>query len=69
MIEHFYIDEIVKCMECHGRGYVEYPAPRDHNERVKHSCPQCTGTGILHLSGRLNVKAHVPYYYDTKRED
>jgi hypothetical protein len=24
---------------------------------------------MLHLSGRLNVKAHVPYYYDTKRED
>ncbi|MDR2129591.1 MAG: hypothetical protein LBP56_00235 [Odoribacteraceae bacterium] len=69
MIEGIYIDEIVTCVTCKGKGWTRVPAPNTCNEYTKKTCDQCHGTGLIQLTGKLNVHAYIPPYYDTKGEN
>ena len=70
MIENIYLDDIVACGECGGRGWREYPGPLGHNERVKQACEQCTGTGLLQVTGKLYIKPYnPPYHHDRGVQD
>lgn len=60
MIQVIRIEEIRMCFECNGKGFVENV---DYNtlERVTKKCRQCNGSGLLKLTGNIEVAPFIAY--------
>ena len=60
MIKVIRIDEIHKCFECDGKGYV---VTTDINllERVRKKCEQCDGNGLVKYSGAIELHPYKSY--------
>ena len=63
------VDEIRICFQCKGKGFVEHT---DHNllERVTEKCDQCNGSGLLKLTGNIEISPFKSYnttYHDTQK--
>lgn len=60
MIKIIRVDEIIKCFKCGGVGFVDIP---DSNliERIEEKCNQCNGSGLLKITGNLEVSPKPSY--------
>lgn len=60
MIKIIRVDEIHKYFECDGKGYIEFT---DYNslERFEKKCDQCQGSGLLKLTGNIEISPFIAY--------
>ena len=68
MIKIIRVDEIHKCFECEGKGYIEFT---DHNslERIRKKCEQCKGSGLLRYTGGVEIHPYIPLLGSNNEKD